>query len=196
MGSLFSQPGFIVKRQGLAIAGKYRILPSEGNDPLYFVEVKTKWIPPSVAVHIYTDENKSREVLTLKDRPGAAEDMDVMDAATNRKIGSLVMSAESTAENYKDAWSILDADGKPIGKVVEPKLGKALVRELISNEFSSQHLLITIGEIEVGELRQKKKPLGYELAVDLSKDVSSLLDERMALAIGILMAVHQGNETN
>jgi hypothetical protein len=196
MNTIFSKSNYVIKRQGLSIAGKYRIFPQEGNDPLFFVELKTKWIPPSTMVHVYTDEKKTHEVLTLKDRPtGAAEDMDVNDAENGQKIGALVMGAETVSEIFKDAWSILDAEDKPIGKVFEKNLGKSLVRNLVSHDLPQQ-MDINIGEITVGELRQKVKPISYELQVDFSQDVSSLLDHRMGIAAGILTAIHQGNEVD
>lgn len=196
MNSIFAKSGYTIKRQGLAIAGKYKVFELQGKEPLLYVEEKSKLIPLSIIVHCYTDERKTNEVLFLKDRPnGTGSEMDVFDGESRQKIGSLVFDAESIAEIFKDGWYILDAQDQPIGKFFDKSLGKTMVRDLISHEIT-QHMAIHIGEICVGEIHQKPKPLGYELELDLSMDVSSLLDHRMGIAIGLLVAYEQGREMN
>lgn len=194
MNHLLEQTEFLLKRQGLAISGKYKLFDKEGKTCILYVEEKSKWIPPSITYHVYSDEKKTREVLTLKDRPDdPSEDMDVFDAQSGEKIGSLVSDADSFSEIFKDVWAIVDAEGKTRGKVFEKSLSKSLPREMITHDLPQQ-MDIKVGEIEVGELRQKVKPISYELVIDLSKDVSGLLDHRMAVAAAIMMAYHQGKE--
>ncbi len=196
MNKLFSESVFVLKRQGLAISGKYRLFDSQGKEPLLFIEEKSKWLPPSISYRAYEDEKKTREVLTLKDRPDdPSENMDIFDAQSGEKIGSLISDADSISEIFKDVWAILDAEGKTCGKVYEKSLSKSLMRELVTHDLPQQ-MDIKVGEIEVGELRQKVKPISYELVIDLSKDVSGLLDHRLALAAGIMMAYHQGKEVD
>ncbi|MBA4384714.1 MAG: hypothetical protein C0410_08255, partial [Anaerolinea sp.] len=86
-------------------------------------------------------------------------------------------------------------EGKTVGKVFEKSLNKSLLRELITHDLPQQ-MDIKVGEIEVGELRQKVKPISYELVIDLSKDVSGLVDHRLAVAAAIMIAYHQGKETD
>jgi hypothetical protein len=196
MDRIFAENQFILKRKGLSIAGKYLLFDAQGKEPLLFIEEKSKWIPPSITYHAYADEKKTREVLTLKDRPDdPTEDMDVFDAQSGEKIGSLVSDSDSFSELFKDVWTIIDAEGKTQGKVFEKSLSKSLMRELVTHDLPQQ-MDIKVGEIEVGELRQKVKPISYELVIDLSKDVSGLIDHRMAVAAAILMAYHQGKETD
>jgi len=194
MDRVFGESCYILKRQGLAISGKYRLFAAQGKEPLFFIEEKSKWIPPSITYHVYADEKKTREVLTLKDRPDdPSEDMDIFDAQSGEKIGSLESDADTFSELFKDVWALVNADGKPIGKVYEKSLSKSMLRELVTHDLPQQ-MDIKVGEIEVGELRQLVKPLGYELAIDLSKDVSGLLDHHLAVAAAILIAYHQGKE--
>jgi len=196
MSNIFSVSNYVLKREGLSIGGKYRIIDPQSKVALCFIEEKTKWIPPSKIIHIYSDEKKKNEVLTLKDRPsGSIEDMDIFDSTNGQKIGSLVSDAESISEVFKDVWSILDAEENTIGKVYEKNLSKSLLRELVSKDIP-QKMEIKIGDVQVGELRQKLKAVGYELEIDMSMDVSSLLDHRLGIAAGILIAYHQSNEVD
>ena len=196
MDRIFTESVYLLKRQGLAISGKYRLFDAQGKEPFLFIEEKSKWIPPSIVYHAYADEKKTRELLTLKDQPaGGADDMDVFDAQSGEKIGSLISDAESVSEIFKDVWAILDAEGKPVGKVFEKSLSKSLLRELITHDLPQQ-MDIKIGDIEVGEFRQKVKPVSYELVIDLTKDVSGLLDHRLAVAAALVVAYHQGKETD
>lgn len=196
MNDIFQRSAFIIKRQGLAIGGKYKLFGLNEKKPLLFIEEKSKLIPLSISIHAYADEQKSHEVLLLKDQPsGGSEDLDVFDGESGQKIGSLLMDAQNVAEIFKDVWSIQDAEGHTVGRVAEKKLGRALMRELVAHDIP-QRLVILAGDVEVGELRQKTFALFYELEIDLHKNESSLLDNRLVVAAGILVAIHQGKEVD
>jgi hypothetical protein len=196
MNDLFQKSAFVIKRQGLAIGGKYKLFGLNEKEPLLFIEEKSSLIPLSISIHAYADEKKNHEVLLLKDQPsGGSEDLDVFDGESGQKIGSLLMDAENVSEIFKDVWSIQDAEGHTVGRVLEKKLGYALMRELVAHDIP-QRLVILAGEVEVGELRQKTIALFYEMKIDLRKDVSGLLDRRLAIAAGILVAIHQGKEVD
>jgi hypothetical protein len=194
MDHLLEQNVFVLKRQGLSISGKYRLFDAEGKVPLLFIEEKSKWSYPFITYHVYADEKKTHEVLKIQDRPGlSANNMDIYDAQTDEKIGSLVIDADSWSEVFKEVWVILDGEEKPVGKVYEKSLSKSLLREMVSHDLPQQ-MDIKVGDIEVGELRQKIKPVSYELVIDLSKDVSALMDHRLAVAAALIVAYHQGKE--
>lgn len=193
MNIVFSQSSYILKRQGLSISGKYQVLGEQDDKPLLYVEEKTKWIPPSVAIHVYTDEKKTQEVLTLKDSESDDIEMDILDPESGEKIGGIAVAADTVKEFVSDAWAITDANNKTIGKVGEISAGQALIRELISNELP-QKLDILVGDTLVGELRQKAKLLGYEMKIDFKMDIMHGLDHRLGLAAAIFVAYHQGQE--
>jgi hypothetical protein len=193
MHAVFSQTGYVLKQQGLSIGGKYQLFGLESDEPLLFIEEKTKWLPPSTTTHAYTDERKKQEILTLKDSPSDDVDTDVIDAESGQKIGGLGMSAENVSEIFKDAWLITDAADQPIGKVFEKSAGRSVLREALGNELTQQ-LDMTVGDTLVGTLRQKSKMVGYELAVDFSMDITHLLDRRLGIAAAIFVALHHGKE--
>ncbi|MBA4386144.1 MAG: hypothetical protein C0410_15520, partial [Anaerolinea sp.] len=127
MDQIFIENCFLLKRKGLSIAGKYILFDAEGKNPLLFIEEKSKWFPPSITYRAYADEKKTREVLTLKDRPDdPSENMDVFDAQSGEKIGSLISDADSFSEIFKDVWKLCNADGKVQAKVYEKSLSKSL----------------------------------------------------------------------
>jgi hypothetical protein len=194
MHTAYAFTEYVLKRQGLSIGGKYRLFGPQGDTPLLFIEEKTVWIPPSVTTHVYADEKKKQEILTLKQSPAEGVDVDVIDAATGQKIGAIGPAADSASEIIKDAWHILDTGTNPIAKVFEKSAARSVARELLSNALPQQ-LDITIGETLVGTLRQKVKPLGYELTIDFSMDAGRLLDRRLGLAAAIFVALHQAKES-
>jgi hypothetical protein len=191
MNIVFSQTEYVLKQQGLSIGGKYKLFGLQNDEPLLYIEEKIKWIPPATTVHAYADEKKTQEILTFKDSESEDIDMDVIDAVSGQKIGGIGTAVDNLAEFIKDAWAITDADNKPIGKVFEKSTGQSVLREMLDNELPQQ-MNITVGETLVGELRQKAKMLGYELAIDFSLDTTRLLDRRLGIAAAIYVALHQG----
>ena len=189
----FSQSGYVLKRQGLSIGGKYRLYGLQNDKPLLFVEEVMKWLPPSVATHVYADEKKKQEILTFKESPAADIDVDIIDAESGQKIGAIGTAADTASEIIKDAWHIMDANDKPIGKVFEKSTAQSVVRDLLDNELPQQ-MDITVGDTLVAELRQKVKMMSYELAIDFSMDVVRKLDRRLGIAAAIFVALHQGKE--
>ena len=73
----------------------------ESDEPLLFIEEKTKWLPPSTTTHAYADEKKKQEILTLKDSSADDVDTDVIDAESGQKIGGIGMSAENVCRNFQ-----------------------------------------------------------------------------------------------
>jgi len=56
MNAVFMQTGYVLKRQGLSLGGKYQLLGLQDKRPLLYIEEKVKWIPPSNSVHVYLDD--------------------------------------------------------------------------------------------------------------------------------------------
>jgi hypothetical protein len=192
MNIVFSLTKYILKQQGLAIGGKY-CLYDQNDTPLLYIEEKVKWLPPSTTVHVYADEKKKQEILTMKDSESEDVEMDVIDAESGQKIGGISITADDLGEFIKDTWEILDANDQRVGKAAEISTGQSVLRELTENTLP-QKLDIKVGETLVAELRQKVKMIGYELHIDFSMDTAHLLDRRLGIAAAIHAALHQGKE--
>jgi len=192
MNAVFSQTGYVLKRQGLSIGGKYQLFDTQNDKPLLYIEEKSKWIPPSQTIHVFTDEKKTQEVFTITTSKSDDIEMDIIDAESGQKIGGIGITADDLAEFIKDAWEITDADNKRIGKMFEKSTSQSVLREMMDDELPQQ-LDITAGESLVGELRQKVKIIGYELHIDFSMDPVHILDRRLCIAAAIYAAYHQGS---
>jgi hypothetical protein len=190
MHAAFSQSEYLLKRKRLSLGGKYQLFGMQADQPLLYVEEKSSWRPLGSAVHVYADESKSQEILTLITSDSDDIEMDVLDAQTGQRIGRFGTSADTWGEVFKDVWSITDADGNPIGKVFEKAAGRSVLREVTGNELP-QKMDITLGEVPVGELRQNVKAVGYQLAIDFTMDATGLLDRRMGIATALFVAAHQ-----
>jgi len=190
MNIVFSQAEYVLKQKGLSIGGKYQLFGLQNDETLLYIEEKVKWLPPSTSVHAYTDEKKTQELFPFKESKSDDIEMDVIDATSGQKIGGIGTTADDLSEFIRDAWAITDADDKPIGKLFEKSTHQSVLREVLNNELPQQ-LDITVGETLVGELRQKVKMIGNELAIDFSMDVAHLLDRRLGIA-AIHVALHQG----
>lgn len=189
MDAVFSGTTYVLRRQGLALAGKYRVLDPTG-EVLMYVEEKAKWFPPSRAVHIYTDEPKLREVITLTDATSGEAEMDVVDAVSGDVLGGLSATVDNAAEIVADGWEIVAADGTRIAKIAEAGAARTALRQAFSADVP-QAFDITVGEDLVGTLRQKLKAVAYELEIDLSADVKRTFDPRLAIASAVWVAMHQ-----
>lgn len=192
MDIFFSQANYVLKRQGLAIVGKYHLFGAQENEPLLYIEQKTKWLAGQQTIHAYADEKKTREILRLQTSASEDADMDIIEPESGLKIGSISATADNFAEVVKDAWEVTDISGNRIAKLFEKNTGQAVLREML-DETLPQRLDITVEDALVGELRQKVKILGYELGIDFSMDAAHLLDRRLGLATAIYAAYHQGS---
>lgn len=192
MSIIFSQPTYILKRQGLALAGKYQLFGEQDDTPLLYIEEKSKWLAGQKTIHAYADADKAREIIRLQTSESEDAEMDIIDAQSETLIGRIGLSVDDLAEIIKDAWEIIGADGKRIAKIFEKNIGQSVLREMMGNDLP-QKIDITVGKTLAGELRQKVKMFSYELGIDFSMDSARLLDRRLGLAAALYVAYHQGS---
>ena len=79
-------------------------------------------------IRVYSDENKSQEVLSIQARQiiDFSAAYDVVDTAMNQKIGTLRRKGWSSI--LRDEWQVLDANENQIGVLFEDSMGLALLR--------------------------------------------------------------------
>jgi hypothetical protein len=82
-----------------------------------------------------------------------------------------------------------------IGLLFEDSIPLALLRRLLLGLWLPQNYDMTFGETRVGDLRQNFNLFRYELNLDFSMDVSHMLDRRLGIAAGILLAAVEGKES-
>jgi hypothetical protein len=188
MHQAFSYNQYVIKPHGLSIAGKLRIFNPQ-DQPVVFIEHKTRWSKPFSVFHAYADEKKKQELLLIQNGEHASysDYFTVTDPASAEPVGGFGVDWKMF---FEDAWGIVDAQGAIIGQVSERSTGRAILHELTEGVIP-QVLDITIGGQPVAELRQKAVMLGHHLLVDFSPDAAGRLDRRLGLAIAILIAAHQ-----
>jgi uncharacterized protein YxjI len=191
MNPAFSFNQYLLKRQVFALTGKFRFFDPSGNLVLFSEQ---KMFKLREDIRVYSDESKTQEVLMIKARQivDFSAAYDVVDSSTGQKVGAL--RRKGFASLLRDEWDILDVGDNVVGKLFEDSMGLALVRRFLSG-LVPQNYDITLGANRVADLKQNFNPFSYQLNVDFSMDVNKLLDRRLGLAAGILLAAVEGRQS-
>ncbi len=191
MNSAFQHNQYLLKRQVFALAGKFRVFDPSGQLVLFSEQ---KMFKLREDIRVYSDESKTQEVLTIKARQimDFSAAYDVVDSSTGQKVGAL--RRKGLASILRDEWEILDVSDNIVGKLFEDSMGLALVRRFLSG-LVPQNYDITLGTNRVADLKQAFNPFSYQLNLDFSMDVNKLLDRRLGLAAGILLAAVEGRQS-
>ena len=145
-------------------------------------------------IRVYSDENKSQEVLSIKARQilDFSAAYDVVDTALNQKVG--VLRRKGLRSLLRDEWEVLDANDNRIGNLFEDSVGLALLRRFVLGSWLPQNYDLTVGATRVADLKQNFHLFRYELNLDFSMDISHQLDRRVGIAAGILLAAVEGKQ--
>ena len=191
MNPAFQYNQYLLKRQVFALAGKFRFYDPGGQLVLFSQQ---KMFKLREDIRVYSDENKTQEVLMIKARQivDFSAAFDVVDSATGQKVGAL--RRKGLASLLRDEWDILDVGDNVIGKLFEDSMGLALLRRFLSG-LVPQNYDITIGTERVADLKQAFNPFAYQLTLDFSMDLSQRLDRRVGIAAGILLAAIEGRQS-
>ncbi|GAB4464938.1 MAG: hypothetical protein Kow0070_27090 [Anaerolineales bacterium] len=193
MNPIFQFPNYLLKRQVLALTGKFRIYDPLGNLVMFSEQ---KMFKLREDIRVYADEGKSQEVLSIKARQiiDFSAAYDVVDTAYNQKVGTLRRKGWSSM--LRDEWQVLDANDNQIGVLFEDSMGLALLRRFLLGSLLPQNYDIVLGETRVADLKQNFNLFRYELNLDFSMDPSQRLDRRLGIAAGILLAAVEGRQSN
>ena len=193
MNPIFQHPSYLLKRQAIALAGKFRFYDPMGNLVMFSEQKMFKWRED---IRVYADEAKTQEVLSIKARQivDFSAAYDVVDTALNQKVGAL--RRKGLRSILRDEWEVLDANDNVKGLLFEDSMGLALLRRLLLGSWLPQNYDITFGETRVADLKQNFNLFRYELNLDFTMDAGHLLDRRLGIAAGILLAAVEGKQSN
>ena len=193
MNPIFQSQNYLLKRQVFSLTGKFRFYDSMENLVMFSEQ---KMFKLKEDIRVYSDENKTQEVLSIKARQiiDFSAAYDVVDTAYNQKIGTLRRKGWSSM--FRDEWQVLDANDNQIGVLFEDSMGLAMLRRFLLGSLLPQNYDIAIGEQRVADLKQNFNLFRYELNIDLSMNIGKLLDPRMGIAAGILLAAVEGRQSN
>jgi len=193
LNPIFQHPKYLLKRQVFALTGKFRVYDPIGNLVMFSEQ---KMFRLREDIRVYSDENKSQEVLSIKARQivDFSAAYDLVDAAYNQKVGALRRKGWSSI--VRDEWQVLDENDNQIGVLFEDSMGMALLRRFLLGSWLPQNYDMTLGETRVADLKQNFNLFRYELNLDFSIDVSHTLDRRIGIAAGILLAAVEGKQSS
>jgi hypothetical protein len=191
MNSIFQYPSYLLKRQAIALTGRFRFYDPMGNLVMFSEQ---KMFKLREDIRVYADEDKMHEVLSIKARQiiDFSASYDVVDSELNQKVG--VLRRKGLRSLLRDEWEVLDANDNVIGLLFEDSMGLALLRRFLLGSWLPQNYDITIGETRVADLKQNFNLFRYELNLDFSMDPTARLDCRLGIAAGILLAAVEGKQ--
>lgn len=191
MNSIFQYPHYVLHRQVFALTGKFRFYDPMGNLVMFSEQKMFRW---KEDIRVYADESKTREVLSIKARQmmDFSASYDVVDTEMNQKVG--VLRRKGLRSLLRDEWEVLDENDNVKGLLFEDSMGLALLRRLVLGSWLPQNYDITFGTARVADLKQNFNLFRYELNLDFSMDVARMLDRRLGIAAGILLAAVEGKQ--
>ena len=191
MNPIFQFPNYLLKRQAIALTGKFRFYDPAGRLVMFSEQ---KMFRLREDIRVYDGEDKAREVLSIKARRimDFSAAYDVVDTEMNQKVG--VLRRRGLRSILRDEWEVLDANDRLIGQLFEDSVGLALLRRLLLGSWLPQNYDMTVGETRVADLKQNFNLFRYELNLDFSMDTTHRLDRRVGIAAGILLAAVEGKQ--
>jgi uncharacterized protein YxjI len=191
MNPIFQHPTYLLKRQAIALTGKFRFYDPMGNLVMFSEQ---KMFKLREDIRVFADESKTREVLSIQARQilDFSAAYDVVDTEMNQKVGAL--RRKGLRSLLRDEWEVLDAGDNVKGLLFEDSMGLALLRRFLLGAWLPQNYDITFGGTRVADLRQNFNLFRYELNLDFSMDTARQLDRRLGIVAGILLAAVEGRQ--
>ncbi|MCC7433239.1 MAG: hypothetical protein IT363_01035 [Methanoregulaceae archaeon] len=189
----FAHSHYLLKRQFFKLMGSNLRVYDPGGNLVLFVHQKAFRLREDIRV--YTDESKSREILTIQARQiiDFSAAYDVTDALSGVKVGALRRKGWSSL--LRDSWEILDAHDIPIGKVTEDNMTLAMIRRLLVNLIPQSYDVVATSGQKIADFHQRFNPFLYNLDIDFRMDTSGLLDRRLGLGAAVLLAAIEGRQS-
>ena len=192
MHPAFQYPQYLLKRQVLALTGKFRLYNASGEMVMYSQQKMFKF---KEDIRIYADESRSQELLYIQARQilDFAAAYDVIDSQSNIKVG--VLRRKGFRSIIQDEWEVLDPADQPIGVLREDSLTLGLMRRFLLGSLLPQNYDLLFGEGRVADYKQRFNLFRYELDLDFSMDTAQRLDRRLGIAAAILLATVEGRQS-
>ena len=191
IGTPFDFDQYTLKKQFLKLfGGTFRIYTPAG-DLAIFASMKAFRLKEDI--RLYTDEQKTNEVLVIKARSALdwSAAYDVMEKEGGEKLGAL--QRRGFKSMLRDEWVILDQVGNEVGKIVEDSMLLALLRRFATN-LIPQKLHGEMRGQPVFRFNQHFNPFVVRMTLDFTPDTGKLLDRRLGLAAAVLLAAIEGRQ--
>ncbi len=187
----FSDNQYMIRRKILTILGaKFHVYNTMGKLILFS---KQKAFKLKEDIRVFTDESMSAERLVIKARQivDFSAAYDVVDQAENRKIGALRRKGWKSL--IRDSWEFLGEDDQPIAVLAEDSMLMSLLRRFLSNLIPQTYHVRQNGKTLI-TYKQNFNPFVLKLRVIIDPDSRDIIDPRLVLAGGILLAAIEGRQ--
>lgn len=191
MHSAFQYSQYLLKRQILALTGKFRLYAPDGVLLMYSQQ---KMFRLKEDIRVYNDEGMSQELLYIQARQiiDFSAAYDIIDSLSEARVG--VLRRKGFRSMLRDEWEVLDAQEAPLGVLLEEDITQALLRRFLLGRWLPQNYDILISGSRVADLRQRFNLFRYELDLDFRMDSGQHLDRRIGIAAAILLATIEGRQ--
>ena len=187
----FSDNQYMIRRKVLTIFGaKFHVYNTAGELILFS---KQKAFKLKEDIRVFADESMSAERLVIKARQivDFSAAYDVVDQAENRKIGALRRKGWKSL--IRDSWEFLGEDDQPIAVLAEDNMLMSLLRRFLSNLIPQTYHVRQNGKTLI-TYKQNFNPFVLKLRVSIDPDSRDIIDPRLVLAGGILLAAIEGRQ--
>jgi hypothetical protein len=191
MQTAFQYDHYLLKRQVLALTGKFRVY---GPNEQLLLYSQQKMFKLKEDIRVFSDETMTAELLNIQARQviDFSAAYDVVDSAYQTKVG--VLRRKGLRSMMRDEWEVLDANDQLIGILQEDSIGYALLRRLLLGSLLPQNYDLLINSQPVADLKQRFRLFGYHLDLDFSMDTGRQLDRRLGIAAAILLGTIEGKQ--
>jgi hypothetical protein len=194
LAAALSHDRFLVRAKILSFLGqKFHVYDPTGNVVLF---CKMKAFKLKEDITLYAGENQSTPLLSIKARSviDFSASYDVVDVTTNEPIGTL--SRQGGKSLLRDAWQMLDVDGRLVAEIQEDSQVKALVRRFVdvASAFMPQAFHGELNGERLFEMKQNFNPFVRKLQCDFSFDTNGRIDRRLGMAAAILLMAIEGKQ--
>jgi uncharacterized protein YxjI len=189
--SAFQYDQYLLKRQVLALTGRFRLYNTDEQLVLYSQQ---KMFKLKEDIRVYSDESLQEEILFIKARQilDFSAAYDVIDSLSGASIGAL--RRKGFRSMLRDEWLVLDPADQQIGVLQEDNLTQALLRRLLLGSFLPQNYDLMMQDQRVADLKQRFNLFRYELEIDFRFDSQRQLDHRLGIAAAILLGTIEGKQ--
>lgn len=146
-------------------------------------------------IRVFRDEEQSQEILMIKARQilDFSAAYDVFDSQLQQPVGTL--RRKGLRSIVRDSWEVLDPNGQLLGVIEEDNMTRALLRRFLLGSLLPQDYDLIINGQRAMDLRQRFHLFRYELEMTFEAD-SRVLDRRLGIAAGILLAAIEGKQSD
>lgn len=187
----FSDNQYTIRRKILTIFGaKFQVYNTAGELILFS---KQKAFKLKEDIRVFADESMAVERLVIKARQivDFSAAYDVVDPSEGRKIGAL--RRKGWKSMVRDSWEFLDENDQTIAVVEEDNLILSLIRRFLTNLIPQSYHVKQNGGVLI-TYKQNFNPFVLKIKVSIEADSRDVIDPRLALAGGILLAAIEGRQ--